>query len=440
MLLVPGGLHDVVTCGWSDRARSGDAQQVLADDRFTGPERGDTRQICPPLTPWRTFVRLGLVHERFTEYAGSERVVGQLAREWPAAQVFAPVALEAGLPPGVQGRVRGDRLTRFVRRGGGYAHLLPLLPLSMRRLPLRDLDVVLASHHAFADQVVHATDAPVVAYVHSPARWVWDSGMRAGEAGGAGGAAVLSAFAAAYRGPDRRAAQRLHTVVANSRAVARRIEDWWERSALVVPPPVDTGYYTPDPSVPREDFFLLAGRLVPYKRAQVAVAAAAKAGVRLVVAGDGRSRDECERVAGPHTTFLGRVDDETQRDLYRRCAALLMPGEEDFGIVPVEAQATGAPVIASAAGGALDTVLPARTGVLVPTDATVSEAVGTWATALRDFDPGVFDPTLLRRHAEGFSQESFRAVMRRVVEGVLAPVYPVEPTAATADATPQISA
>jgi len=376
-------------------------------------------------------MRVGLVHERFTEYAGSERVVGQLAAEWPDAPVFAPIVHPDGLPPGLEGRVRGDRLTPLLRGGTGYAHLLPLLPLAMRRLPLPDVDVVVASHHAFADQVVYATDAPVVAYVHSPARWVWDRQMRAGEAGGVVGAAVLGGFAAAYRGPDKRAAARLHTIMANSRAVAERIEDWWGRSALVVPPPVDTDYYTPSAGVAREDFFLLAGRLVPYKRAQVAVAAAAAAGVRLVVAGDGRGRAECERLAGPHTTFLGRVDDATQRDLYRRCAALLMPGLEDFGIVPVEAQATGAPVIATAAGGALDTVVPGRTGVLVPPGSTEAETHDAWVTALRQADPTGFDAAELRRHAEGYSHAAFRAAVRRIVTGVAGasddgPVYPGE--------------
>jgi glycosyltransferase involved in cell wall biosynthesis len=357
--------------------------------------------------------RVAIVHERFTDMAGSEAVVEQLARQWPQASVHAPVARQEILPEGLRGRVVDTPLSRLLR-GGTYAHLLPVLPVAMARLPLPPADVVITSHHAFSQQVVHATTAPVVSYVHTPARWVWDPAMRAGEVGGRLGAAGLAAFAAAYRGADRRAAQRVHTLVANSTEVAGRVRRWWGREAQVVHPPVDVDRCTPDPGVQREPFFLLAGRLVPYKRPDVAVAAAAAAGVRLVVVGDGRHRAELERVAGPGTTFLGRVPDEQLLGLYRRCRALLMPGVEDFGIVPVEAQATGAPVIAQAAGGALDSVVDGVTGTLVP-----GADPQRWAQALRDFDPSGYDPRAVRRHAEAFSHEAFRSAMAAVVDGVL---------------------
>ena len=366
--------------------------------------------------------RVTLVHERFTEYAGSERVVAALAQEWPDSPVLSPVVLPETLPPVLQGRVAPGALSRLVPSSGAYAHLLPLLPLAMRRLPVPpETDVVVASHHAFASQVVHATSAPVVAYVHSPARWVWDPALRSGEVGGWLGAAGLTAFAAAFRGPDRAAAARLRCVVANSTAVAARVRDWWGLDAVVVPPPVDTQFYVPDPTVPREDFFLLAGRLVPYKQPALAITAARRAGVRLVVAGDGRVREECERLAGPETTFLGRVDDQTQRDLYRRCTALLMPGVEDFGIVPVEAMACGAPVLAVNAGGALDSVVPGVSGEIVDSAGrSPSEAVEVWAAALTGFDPGSFAPGVVRAHAERFSAQAFRTAMAQVVRSAVA--------------------
>jgi glycosyltransferase involved in cell wall biosynthesis len=366
-------------------------------------------------------VRVTIVHERFTDFAGSERVVADLSEIYPDALVRAPVVVRSTVPEPLRSRVQPGPLDRLVR-GSGYAHLLPALPLAMRRLRLGRPDVVLVSHHAFASQVVHGTDAPVVAYVHSPARWVWDPAMRRGEAGGALGELALGGFAAAFRGPDRRAAARLHTVVANSAAVAERVRRWWGRDALVVHPPVDTRLYTPDPEVPREDFFLVAGRLVPYKLPQLAVRAAREAGVRLVVAGDGRARGVCEQLAGPGTTFLGRVDDATQRDLFRRCAAVLLPGVEDFGIVPVEAQACGAPVLAVAAGGALDTVVPGQTGELVDSAGQgEAEAAQRWSEALTAFRPTDYDPVAVRRHAEGFSREAFRSRMADVVSDVLAP-------------------
>jgi glycosyltransferase involved in cell wall biosynthesis len=362
--------------------------------------------------------RVTLVHERFTEYAGSETVVEQLAREWPEAPVLAPIGRPGVMPADIESRVRTTHLSRLLR-GTAYAHLLPALPIALSRLPVPPSDVVIASHHAFATQVVRATRAPVVAYVHSPARWVWDPSMRAHEAGGRLAAAGLSAFSAAFRPVDLSAATRVHTMVANSRAVADRIRSWWHRDATVVHPPVDTEFYRPDPAVPREDFFLLAGRLVPYKRPDLAVRAAGQAGVPLLVVGDGRARADVEELAGPGTTFLGRVDDEGLRDLFRRCRALVMPGVEDFGIVPVEAQACGAPVLAIDAGGARDSVLPGVTGELVPVAGPWDDVLDLWAGALASFDGAAYDPATIRHHAESFSRPRFRRAMATVVDEVL---------------------
>lgn len=363
--------------------------------------------------------RVSIVHERLTEYAGSEAVVEQLAREWPDAPVVAPIGRADVMPADIAPRVRTTVLDRLVR-GTTYAHLLPALPVAMRRLPVPPSDVVIASHHAFANQVVHATDAPVVSYVHSPARWVWDPNLRAGEVGGRLGQLGLGAFSALYRPADVRAAARVHTLLGNSSAVVRRIEEWWQRPATVVHPPVDTERYVPDPEVPREDFFLLAGRMVAYKRPDLAVRAAEQAGVQLVVAGEGRARAELEALAGPNTRFVGRVDDDELLQLFRSCTALLMPGVEDFGIVPVEAQACGTPVIAIDAGGTQDTVVPGVTGELVPQVDDDVDEVAQWAEVLRDFDPARYDRMVIRKHAESFSRETFRARMRHVVAGVLA--------------------
>jgi glycosyltransferase involved in cell wall biosynthesis len=357
---------------------------------------------------------VSIVHERFTEYAGSEAVVEQLAREWLGASILAPISRRGVLPPDLEPRLRSTVLSKALR-GSGYAHLLPALPFAMRRLRVPESDVVVASHHAFASQVVHATSAPVVAYVHSPARWVWDPTMRAGEAGAGAGAAALAAFSAAFRPMDFKAAARVHTLVANSRAVSERIRQWWQRESTVVHPPVDTEFYTVDRTVRRENFFLLAGRLVPYKRPELAVQAASRAGLPLIVVGDGRARTDVERVAGPTVRFVGRVDDEELRDLYRRCRALLMPGIEDFGIVPVEAQACGAPVIAVDAGGARDSVVPGLSGELVPESAPADE-VARWADQLADFSGRAYDIGAIRQHAEGFSRVRFRSAMSRIVD------------------------
>ncbi|MFD3745214.1 glycosyltransferase [Nocardia sp. NPDC058633] len=363
--------------------------------------------------------RVAIVHERFTEFGGSEAVVGEFVETWPDAEVFAPIVAPGGLREPVR-TVHDSWLSKaHAYTGGRHAPLLPLVPRALRRMPLRDFDVVVISHHAFATQAATATDAPVVAYVHSPARWAWDREFRAQEAGGRVGQLALGALGALARRGELRAAPRLTHVVANSHAVAERIADWWGLSASVVNPPVQVSHFTPDPSVAREDFFLCAGRLVPYKRADLAVRAAQRAGVRLVVLGEGRFRAQLEQIAGPETTFLGATSGDMLQDMYRRCQALLMPGIEDFGIVPVEAMACGTPVLAVGAGGALDTVRPGVTGDYVPAAAD-DDVVAALAERMRDFRSASYDPEKIRAHAGTFAPDRFRARIAATVAEVLA--------------------
>jgi glycosyltransferase involved in cell wall biosynthesis len=353
-------------------------------------------------------MRVALVHEKFTVYAGSERVVDQMHLLWPDAPIFTNVCDPEALGPVLRGAdVRPSKLQKLYRGGDHYAHLLPLLPIAMSRRDLDGFDLVVTSHHAFANRVHVPDGVPSVAYVHTPARWLWESDTRRHEIGGRVGRSVLGAFAATQRRADGDAARRMTRLVANSNYVRDRIRRWWGRDASVIAPPVDTDFYTPGTAA-RGDYFLVAGRLVPYKRPELAVAAASAAGVRLIVAGDGRARGAVEAAAGPTVELMGRVDDDAMRDLYRGCRALLFPGEEDFGIMPVEAQACGAPVIARAVGGVLDTVVPATTGVLYGA-ATDTEHVETLARVLREFDDAAFDGAAVRAHAERFAPERFRA-------------------------------
>lgn len=364
--------------------------------------------------------RVALVHERFTEIAGSEHVVEQLAVQWPDARAHVPIARPSGTPPLLRSRTDTTWLDRLYHLGGerSYAPLLPLMPRAFRGMHLADADVVLVSHHAFATQAVFATTVPTIAYVHSPARWAWDASLRKGEAGGRLGGAALALLASSARRAELAAAPRLRRIVANSTAVADRINRWWHRDAVVVHPPVDTESFTPDPCLPREDFFLLAGRLVPYKRPDLAILAANAAGVRLVVVGDGRSLDHCRSIAGPTVTFVGRAPHEQLVDMYRRAMALVMPGLEDFGIVPVEAMACGTPVLALGAGGALDSVVPGVTGRLV-SGGRDAELVDNFAAAMQDFDGSDYDAAVIRAHAETFSHAVFRERMQQVVDDVL---------------------
>ncbi|OHT82499.1 glycosyltransferase [Mycobacteroides saopaulense] len=375
--------------------------------------------------------RIAIVHERFTEFGGSELVVAEFMKTWPQAKVFAPITeprcrqqvlAAAGRTDGtphepISGTWLDDAYALTGRRS--HAPLLPLVPGALGKLPLGDdVDAVLISHHSFATQAAFATEAPVIAYVHSPARWAWDRTFRDHEMASRAGRIALSALGKLARRGELRAAPRLSHVIANSRAVADRIRDWWGLPSTVISPPVRIDRFSPDLSVPREDFYLCAGRLVPYKRADLAIRAAQRANCRLVVLGEGRFRDHLEQIAGPETTFLGAASDEVLLDMYRRCRALLMPGVEDFGIVPVEAMACGTPVLALGEGGALDTVNPGVTGehlMAGPDDAVVEQL----AELMRDFNPADYDTGAIRARACEFSPEAFRS---RIADTVLGAV------------------
>lgn len=362
-----------------------------------------------------------IIHERFTELGGSEKVVAEMARVWPGSRVLAPFGDEdVGRSAGLDTPVEFGRLQRLYRGGQDYAHLLPLIPSAMRDLDLTDADLVVVSHHAFANRVRLPERAASLGYVHSPARWMWDPEMRRLELPSFPRRSLLSGFARTQLGADRRAAAGFDRLVANSATVASRIADWWGLSADVVHPPSDVDFFSPDSSTPREEFLLLAGRLVPYKRPEIAVAAARRAGIPLIVAGDGRSIETCRAAAGPETTFLGSVTDVELRDLFRRCRAVLFPGVEDFGMIPVEAQACGAPVVAVDAGGATETVIDGTTGRLVPHLPHHEAQVAAMAEVLESDDLTSMAGDGPVSNAGRFSCDAFARRMRAIGDELLA--------------------
>jgi glycosyltransferase involved in cell wall biosynthesis len=359
---------------------------------------------------------IAIVHERFTEFAGSESVVEQLATIYPEAPIYAPIVDESVLPPTLSARrIRHSFAQHLYRGGRGYAYLLPLLPRAMDRIHPVGVDLIVASHHAFANRVALANPGiPVLSYTHTPARWMWQPTMRAGEPGGRVGAALLGGFAAVHRRTDVRAARQCASIIANSTAVADRAQRYWGMNAQVIHPPVDIDFYELPTTPMRGEFLLYVGRLVPYKRPDLAIAVATRLGLPLLVVGDGRMRSRLEHVAGPRVEFLGHVDKARLRELFQTCRALLMPGEEDFGIVPVEAQACGAPVIALGVGGATDIVVPRRTGLLVR-----SSHLEDWMQTVLLLDDIAFDSAEVRRNAERFDVPTFRRRMQSAIDATV---------------------
>jgi glycosyltransferase involved in cell wall biosynthesis len=213
---------------------------------------------------------------------------------------------------------------------------------------------------------------------------------------------------------DRDTAHRVDHYLANSAYVAGRIARYYNRQATVLHPPVDTEFFTPGGAAPGPHF-LVVSALVPYKRLDVAVDAATRLGVRLTIVGSGPDDARLRARAGATVTFLGSVEGAALRDLYRTARAVLLPGEEDFGIVPVEAMACGRPVIALGVGGATETVVPGVSGTLVE-----APGVDAFADALRDFDDRAFDPARIRVHAERFGRARFEASFSQAVDAALA--------------------
>jgi glycosyltransferase involved in cell wall biosynthesis len=364
-------------------------------------------------------VRVALIHDWLTGLRGGERVLDELLAVWPDADVFTLVHVPGATTPRIDARVRATSpLQRLPGAGRHWRKLLPLHPWAARRLRVAGYDLAISVHHAVAKAARVAPRTPHLCYCLTPMRYVWDQadaylgrGLR--RLAAAPLASALRRFDRASAGPDE-----VDRFVAISRAVAERVQGHYGRPAAVVHPPVDTDRFQPD-GRPPDDFYLAVSAFVPYKRDDLALAAFARLGRRLVVVGDGPGRAALARRAPRHVELPGRVGDVELMRLAARCRALVQPQEEDFGIAAVEVQAAGRPVVAFGRGGAVDTVLP-LTG---PPDAA-ARATGVWfeeqspealVRALHRFEAaeGFFDAKTIRAHAERFSAPRFRAEIER---------------------------
>ncbi len=357
------------------------------------------------------FPKIAVVHEWLTLPGGSEKVVLALLGLFPQATVYTSIYDPEPWPELLASRpVHTSFLDRIPGARSIYPRLLPLMNTAFESFDLSGFDLVLSSNHACAKNVLTTPETLHVCYCHTPMRYAWEPEFLRDEAIGPLARVAMPVIAGRLRRDDLAGAERPDAFVANSSHVAARIEKYYRRDAYVVHPPVDVGPLLERPRDVR-DYYLVLGRLVPYKRADVAVAACERLGRPLKVAGAGRAMPSVRALAGAHTELLGHVDDEAIPGLLSGARALLFPGQEDFGIVPVEAQAAGVPVIAYGVGGVRDSVIDGETGLLY-----ADPSVDGLAAAILDFERREFDEAAVRDNARRFGLERFVAGMTEVLD------------------------
>jgi glycosyltransferase involved in cell wall biosynthesis len=356
-------------------------------------------------------IRIALVHDWLNQIGGAESVLETLVRMFPAAPIFTSMYAPDLMPAGYRGW--DIRPTFMQRLPGVFTHhqaYLPLYPLAFSRINLAGYDLVLSNKSGFCHGVPVPEGAMHICYCLTPTRFLWQYAVyRAREGLSPALDLVLKPVVTLLRRWDYAAAQRVQHFIAISTEIRTRIRRFYHRESTIIYPPVDIARFRPG-NEPPGDYFLAGGRLIPYKRIDLAVRACSELGLRLLVYGDGRDRPALQKLAGPDVVFLGRVSWDELARLLQRARAFIFPGLEDFGIAPVEAQAAGRPVIAYAAGGALDSVVPGRTGEFF-TDQTVESL----KAILERFDPSAYDPAACRANAERFGVERFERELREFV-------------------------
>ncbi len=374
-------------------------------------------------------LRVALVHDWLTGYRGGERVLDHLAARFPRADLHTLFHRPGATTERIEARrILTSPLDRIPGSRQHYRKLLPLFPWAIRRFDFSDYDLVVSTSHAVAKSIRIPAGVRHLDYCFTPMRYVWDQadaylGRGPRRWAAAPLVSALRRFDVATSGPEH-----VTRFVAISTEVADRIRRHYGREAHVVAPPVDLSWITPATGPP-EDFYLLVGGFVPYKRDALAIETFRRLGRKLVVVGEGPGRAALQRSAPANVEFLGRVDDATLSELYRRARALVHPQREDFGLVAVEAQGAGRPVIAFGAGGARDTVraLPEAPDAS-PLDASDATGVffhrpepGDLARAIERFEKAesIFEPNRLRRWALRFSPARFDAAFDREIEALL---------------------
>ncbi|MGI4777619.1 MAG: glycosyltransferase [Janthinobacterium lividum] len=358
-------------------------------------------------------MKVAIVHYWLVGMRGGERVVEVLCDLYPDADIFTLVCD----PSAISEKLKRHRITTsFLQNIGGVRHyqkMLPLMPYALESFDLTGYDLIVSSEAGPAKGIIPGPDAVHICYCHSPMRYIWDLYPQYRASAGPVTRAVMSMTAPSLRQWDVSTSHRVDHFIANSAYVARRIERFYRRKAHVIHPPVNLSRFAP--AADHGDFYLCAGQITPYKKIELAVEACTRLNKKLVVMGAGATA-ALRRIAGPTVRFLGAVDDATMTHHFARCKALLFPGVEDFGIVPLEVMASGRPVIAFAKGGALETVVEGETGLFFH-----AQTVDALVDVIRRFEarPDMFETSVMQTHSRSFSTETCKSSIAAFIASVL---------------------
>lgn len=360
-------------------------------------------------------MRVAIIHYWLVGMRGGEKVIEALCEMYPQADIFTHVYV----PDMVSERIRQHRIiptfiNSLPRAAKMYKTYLPLMPLALEQLDLRGYDLVISSESGPAKGIIPPSEALHVCYCHTPMRYIWN--MYHDYRNGAGRITrmVMPPLSHYLRMWDATSAARVDSFVANSTTVAGRIRRYYKSDSTVIYPPVDTESFSIADRSELGDYYLMAGELVSYKRPDLAVRAFNEMKQELIVIGGGEMLDEIRRIAGPTITVMGSQPFDVLRKHYARCRALVFPGEEDFGMVPVEAMASGRPVIAFGRGGATETVIDGISGVLFAEQ--TAEAICSAVKRLTEIE---IDPQAIAAHANQFGRKPFFEKMRKHIDGLL---------------------
>lgn len=357
-------------------------------------------------------MRVALVHDYLVQDGGAERVLLALHELYPEAPIFTLFHDPNFTHPGLaKADIRASSLNKHPFAPRHYQWYLPLMPQAVESFDLSSFDLVISNSSSFGKGAIASPHALHIGYCHTPTRFLWQE--RIGYVNDLPQPRLIKSllphFLHRLRQWDRLAAERPDVLLTNSEISRTRIKRYYQRDAQVIHPPVDVDRIAV--SSEHTGAWLAGGRLVAYKRFDLIVRAFAKLGLPLTIFGDGPELARLKKMAGPRTTFVGRIDEAAKIDLYRTCVGFLHPQVEDFGITAVEAMAAGKPVIAYKQGGAQETVVHGVTGLHLD--------VQCWedlAEAVRTFEPRRFDPKVIRAHAEQFSRERFLQTMRQTID------------------------